>query len=545
MFHSRGRKIFTAFFGAAFCICGSNAYRSTFLHGSRLVLGGHRTTAQSRNGMTMYFDDVSRYTQHWHPKEGNIPWLTGPEENQVEKRAEQKNEKSTSRRQDGYDSESATALLNTDVKDEIQEWAHRSGLVGKHLGDEPYESLEAVHVSNATTISQVMSDFWKFTMTTIQEGTSEVTGRWVGSKSHDSKESSLRMIVFPRCKELYDYKVMSTVHAAIDFCSEICLHFGKQFTLTHFHPKYKNAQDMVHPTRHSPFPCLGLHFAGEFDDYVSRLSHKYGSDRAKTIIASAAPAPSREWVKERAATFEVLFNKAAASSTQDDLGRPTSLRNLSQRFPKEEVIEAAQSWVSQNKLKQVSTLSINAVNTPKRELNKALEFADTVGEWNVVYDKIPEEVYFKIWAAISKLDTSGEALDVVISKAKSKSKDGEEVKSKYSQLEWMSLLPLPSFKNCKEENDGYKVDVISSMFVTTKFRAYNSEGFKRFAVTINAALKRLTGGKIFLEVFHPEYVGRKGYDNKLRRSPFPMIQICYQVGKPVYTKEQEHTEGQV
>ncbi len=32
---------------------------------------------------------------------------------------------------------------------------------------------------------------------------------------------------------------------------------------------------------------------------------------------------------------------------------------------------------------------------------------------------------------------------------------------------------------------------------------------------------------MFLEVFHPEYCGKKGYDNRLRRSPFPMVQICY------------------
>jgi hypothetical protein len=37
----------------------------------------------------------------------------------------------------------------------------------------------------------------------------------------------------------------------------------------------------------------------------------------------------------------------------------------------------------------------------------------------------------------------------------------------------------------------------------------------------------LTNGQMFLEVFHPEYVGKKGYNSVMRRSPFPMIQICY------------------
>lgn len=34
---------------------------------------------------------------------------------------------------------------------------------------------------------------------------------------------------------------------------------------------------------------------------------------------------------------------------------------------------------------------------------------------------------------------------------------------------------------------------------------------------------------MFIEVFHPEYVGNKGYNSELRRSPFPMIQVCYEV----------------
>lgn len=37
--------------------------------------------------------------------------------------------------------------------------------------------------------------------------------------------------------------------------------------------------------------------------------------------------------------------------------------------------------------------------------------------------------------------------------------------------------------------------------------------------------------QMFLEVFHPEYVGNQGYDSQLRRSPFPTIQICYEVRK--------------
>jgi hypothetical protein len=65
--------------------------------------------------------------------------------------------------------------------------------------------------------------------------------------------------------------------------------------------------------------------------------------------------------------------------------------------------------------------------------------------------------------------------------------------------------------------------------VSTKFCAFNAPAFKRFAITVNAVLKRFTGGRMFLEVFHNEYVGGNGFDPSIRRSPFPMIQVCYLV----------------
>jgi hypothetical protein len=395
----------------------------TFLQngGNRfLSKAGPKRANREGNKLVMYFDDVSRYTANWQPEQkDDIPWLTGGAvEAKMEQRAA-KDKMECLRRLNGHNVESAAPLNDEEIELEMRDWAERSGLVGMDLGDEVYETLKGIRVSNATAISEAMSDFWTFVVATIQGGTSEFTGDWIGSGSDDAegKGSALSMIVFPKCKDLYDYKVMSTVHAAIDFCSDICLHFGKDFTLTHFHPKYKNAPKMVYPTRHSPFPCLGLHFAGEFDDYVTRLSNKFGTDRAKQAIASAAPPPTREWAKERAATFEILLNKAAASSTQDDLDRPTSLRNISQRFPKKEVIETAEKWVAGNRFKHAKTAGAKTVNTPKHEPNKALEFANTVGEWNVVYDKTPEEVYAKMWGVISQLGTSGVALEEAVEEA--------------------------------------------------------------------------------------------------------------------------------
>jgi hypothetical protein len=88
----------------------------------------------------------------------------------------------------------------------------------------------------------------------------------------------------------------------------------------------------------------------------------------------------------------------------------------------------------------------------------------------------------------------------------------------------------------------------SILFISTKFCAFNAQSFKRFAISIHLSLQRSLQMSVeekskkgntvqpklnvYLEVFHPEYIGStKGYNHSLRRSPFPMILICYEVGK--------------
>jgi len=58
----------------------------------------------------------------------------------------------------------------------------------------------------------------------------------------------------------------------------------------------------------------------------------------------------------------------------------------------------------------------------------------------------------------------------------------------------MSSIRVPFGGNKANESPSAKI--MSAMFITTKFRAYNAEGFKRFAITVNAALKRLTSEKV-------------------------------------------------
>jgi hypothetical protein len=431
----------------------------------------------------MYFDDVSRYEIQWAPDNNVFKSITIPTMNvqQTSSSAVQDKINAIHKKFTGYDSEQATCLSPSEILSETTEWATKSGLVGKTMGDEVYESIKKVHVCTSRTVLECLADFWNILVTVIEQ-----------EKSDESAErtdgTQLVMIIFPHCPQLYDYKVMSTVHTAVDFCSGSCLHFGSKFTLTHFHPKFKNAPSMIYPTRHSPFPCFGLHFPGKYDEYVQQLSVKYGSDPKKKKIADADTPLSREWVKERANTFEVLYNKAAASSTTDNLGRSAALRNISQRFQKGEVVESTKKWI--DNARYISPLTSSA----KGDINKALEFADTVrpDSWHVVYDKTPEECYAAIWRVISDLERLCNSEQASTTRQNQEKVDVSALR-RFNQLQWMYSLGLPVGGKV---NDSMSPKVISAMFITTKFRAYNAEGFKRFAITVNAALKRLTSEKV-------------------------------------------------
>lgn len=101
-----------------------------------------------------------------------------------------------------------------------------------------------------------------------------------------------------------------------------------------------------------------------------------------------------------------------------------------------------------------------------------------------------EKAYSEIWREIARLFRAGE--DV---RAKHSNRRGEDT-------------------------------ILSSVYIPTQFGTYSYKDFKNFAFTVDVALKQLTNERMFLEVFHPKLVS-----NNNKRSPYPMIQICYRVSK--------------
>jgi len=481
-----------------------------------------------RGGTTlnMYFDDPSRekYVIRWLPENGEMDILPEDpfnEDSSLPTSAGAEKMDAIKRLLLGYNAESAQELSEDEIIEQMNLWAEKSGVVGNYFGDELYESVIGMAVCRSTTLVGCMAQFWKSVVDVIHEHSDEFNpvDRWTIKKTDGSQ---LFMMTFPDCQNLYDYKMMSTLLSSVEFSKEQCLHLGKRFTLTLFHPKYKNSPNMMSPERHSPFPTSGLHFKGDEDDEIERMLERT-KPRKGYVTNDRNANPNDDSIpnlKDRRVHLEIMFNSAAASSPNDTLTPPSPVsRNMSQRFPKDVVVDMSQLWMDANRF------------TPNsRDVNKALQFADTLDDrWVISDSKVGEEVYYEMWSTISDLydmgvDADNTPMDETLEAGGASRKKFNQ--RKFNHMEWMQSLSQPT---PTREESSKPVEVISTMFVTTKFCRFNAQMFKRFAITVNAALRRLTGGKMFIEVFHPEYVGNNGYNSELRRSPFPMIQICYDV----------------
>jgi hypothetical protein len=211
------------------------------------------------------------------------------------------------------------------------------------------------------------------------------------------------------------------------------------------------------------------------------------------------------------------------------------------------VKDICRNWMRQNRFVDPRT---------RRNENRALRYMDTIDDsrWTISSEKIAEMEYAKIWTVISNLWEVGQTADraslqIALSQRLSKTivnaTSSETIdplpatKGDHSQPSSQFPFSFLAFANHRgaappaekpRPSDIQRPVVVeSSILVSTKFCAFNAPAFKRFAITVNAVLKRFTKGRMFLEVFHNEYVGQEGFDPSLRRSPFPMIQVSYVV----------------
>jgi len=351
-------------------------------------------------------------------------------------------------------------------------WAKDTGVVGSEFGNEVYTSILWMNVLEEDKIPGVLGGFWQAIMDVITIGQicDDESIDWKNDENSDcNTQDKVYMIVLPKCPDLYDYNTMAKLHRAIEYCQDFCSHFGKKFTLTHFHPSYLNAPRMFHPANNSPFPCFGLQFK-PVDDEMDKLENLF--DLVEEDLNHD------ELLEEQKYVLESLFNSASVTPSTDVFnGKMThNLDDLSDR----EIIQITSKWLKEHKFANF--------DTDIGHLNKALELSDFIYDWKVIYDESAEEIYTHLWQTVSSL-----------------------------------LL-----KSEKENNNGNK-KTFSTMLILPKFEVFSSERFKRFAVSVNASLRLFVGNRITLEIFHPEYLGKKRDYDDLRRAPYPSIQISYHI----------------
>lgn len=369
-----------------------------------------------------YFDDVSRFS--------SVDWVDDDLMRRVDAKASA-DKMEAMKRFLGYDAVSASQISKKGVKKLLKTWSRKSGAVGRLQGDELFNKLVGIKVCRYNDMLGCLAYYWSTIVKVIRE--------------EDEKEG-VYMICFPYCKDLYTYDTLNMLNEAIDMGRDLCMHLGSDFSLTMFHPKYKNAPSLFSPERHSPFPTGGLKFSGK----------KKEMD---------LPVDDSKFLDNQRIGLEHLFNSAAASSPSDEI----VFEDESQVpfYPAEEVVEYTQKWFI----------------TGEQPPSAAFQYAHTAdNRWFVSKATIAEEAYADIWAVIHQLNQLG------------------------------------------LENEGV---VVSSVLIAPRFSSFNAPQWRQFAITVNAVLKRVTNGKMYLEVFHPEYTGSKDASNDLRRSPFPTIQVCY------------------
>jgi hypothetical protein len=360
-----------------------------------------------------------------------------------EKRANAKaaiEKKEALKRMLGYNAASALQLSRAEIRSLTKAWMRKSGAVGDSRNTSPgevgelYHKLVGLKVCNSDTIIGCLAYYWKTIVKVIREADDEY--------HNTSGKDGVYMMLFPYCKDLYTYDKLSMVNSAIDLGQDLCQHLGADFSLTMFHPKYKNAPTMFSPQRHSPFPTAGLQFS---------------SSSKKRL----APEDTSRFVDNQRIHLEHLFNSAAASEMRDiDTNTDDQVSSLPY-YSTDEVVDRTKEWFEEG------------VGSDK--------YGNTLDDkWFVSTATMAEEAYADIWSIIHDLS--------------------------------------------KQQHQGS--GVMRSVLMAPRFSTFNAPQWRQFAITVNAVLKRMTNGKIFLEVFHPEYTSKNNNGDMLRRSPFPTIQIC-------------------
>lgn len=508
-----------------------------------------------------YFDDVSRYyqTNAWHPvyDAAAAPNLTPPSEHISA-------EKDGTKKQKQKQSEYAQSLSNAEIRTQIEHWTSESNLIGSSEAHER-EHVSKVRICRCTTLPACMAELWNEIQTTVRENTYLYDGSWKVSSIDENtgkvRRGSLILVALPFCDDLYDYAMFQKFHAAMDFTRGQTRYFGHTFGLTHYHPSFvvtKNnstyyantaassaatsngTNDILstavpaaattttdehnnnnlphyydsdhHNNKRSPYPVFALTIGGAFDNEEElAVLRAIGIQQPEVRLSEQA-----DWLRNARADLTIIYNRAAADGTTSlsasdaassvvlnnktkrrRIAPSRARRNYSAKFTRPEIRQMCERWIEDNE-----------------DVSNALEYAQSIDGWFICAETRAENVYADIWGVIGEVFARGKLLQK------------KHPQPNLHGSSWLEHFGKFIGKQSNVSNEDCATST-STVFISTKFCAFNSEAFKKFAITINAALKRLTDDKMFLEIFHPEYVGKKGYNSSFRRAPYAMLMLCY------------------
>ncbi|GMI24097.1 hypothetical protein TeGR_g2481 [Tetraparma gracilis] len=331
------------------------------------------------------------------------------------------------------------------------------------------------------------------------------------------------------------YEALALLDKCVGFAAPLCHSSGLSTELEHYHPRFRNAPSLLYVARHAPVPTLMLKVAGPAEEAGA------GATAGTTAAAPPLPAEPLSADRDFVTRLEHLYNRAAASSSADRLPSSPASRNAAARAgTHEEIVRRAQTWVELHRSKEAAPPAEPAAPAPESTGPKPpswprsamrsifdfsasappaspppplsisppsppapaaapdpLRYASRVHRWSVTDASVPEDVYAFVWAAAAELEARCQPA------AGARPAGGE---------------PPPG-------------RVLSAMVVAPRYHSFNAEAWKRFGVTVNACLARLTGGRMWAAGFHPEYVCGGGGDSGGRRMEFPTLQICCELGE--------------
>jgi len=302
----------------------------------------------------------------------------------------------------GYNSKSASNLTDEKIEEETLRWAIDTGIVctgdndelttDKYNNDEitesftqvpyyrwknsRYDYIKDLQLSSCSSTVQCLNFLWNGIADTLELKMSELS---YIQTSPSSAESSIKLIVFPRSKDLWDYDIMVTILEAIQLSKPL---LPSQFDLhlDLFHPDYKHSPRMWSPEFHSPFPTVAVRISSNtknsqsVDEDEIEIDLDTMRDRLNAIFRS------------------VDATRGCVQNTVED---------------HELVLKKCQDWLSRVEHKRKKSHKVDPTSRGHLDLNNI--------DWTVQTGRYPFQLYKTLWNSVLTLSSlSTDRVSVVI-----------------------------------------------------------------------------------------------------------------------------------